>query len=218
MSTCVPPQGYTSAPTILTTLSFVALSAVLGVFWGLALSLARTSRNKLLYSVSTVYVEFFRGTPVLVQLFWIFFCLPIFLGMELSGFTSAVISLTLYSGAIISESFRAALKSIEKSQYDACEALGMSKLQELIFVVAPQAFLRATPNLLSNVVALFKESALVSAVGLADLMYVGQNIANRIARPIEPLTVVALIYFVIAFPLTRVVSFLEGRLLAVMRA
>ena len=203
---------------LVTTLQFVGLAVVLGLVWGFVLSLARSSTNPLIYWVSTVYVEFFRGTPVLVQLFWIFFCLPLFLGLELSGFVSAVIALSLYSGAITSESFRAALKSIEKSQFDACTALGLPAGVRTFYIVLPQAVLRAIPNLLSNVVSLFKESALVSAVGMADLMYVGQNIANNVARPIEILTAVALIYFAIGFPLTRAVSMVEGRLLKVVKA
>lgn len=203
---------------LLTTLQFVGLAVILGLIWGFVLSMGRTSNNLILYWTATLYVEFFRGTPVLVQLFWIFFCLPLFLGIEMSGFTSAVVALTLYSGAITSESFRAALKSIEASQFDACTALGLPKGVRTIFVILPQAVLRAIPNLLSNVVSLFKESALVSAVGMADLMYVGQNIANNVARPIEILTAVALIYFCIGFPLTRAVSMVEGRLLKVVKA
>ena len=203
---------------LLTTLQFVGLAVLAGLVWGFILSLGRTSSHVVVYGITTVYVEFFRGTPVLVQLFWVFFCLPLFLGVELSGFMSAIIALTLYSGAIISESFRAALKSIERSQFDACTALGLPATTRTLYVILPQAVLRAIPNLLSNVVSLFKESALVSAVGMADLMYVGQNIANNVARPIEILTVVALIYFVIGFPLTRAVTLVEGRLLKVVKA
>lgn len=202
---------------LLTTLKFVGLALFIGLVWGFLLSLARSASNRLVYWPATVYVELFRGTPVLVQLFWIFFCLPIFLGVDLPAFLSAVIALGLYSGAIISETFRSALKSIERSQFDACTALGLTGLQRGLYVILPQALLRSIPNLLSNSVSLFKESALVSAVGLADLMYVGQNIANSVARPIEILTVVALIYFCIAFPMTRVVGLIERRLLSVMK-
>ena len=203
---------------LLTTLEFVTVSVVLGLIWGFILSLGRTSSIKIIYGITTVYVEFFRGTPVLVQLFWVFFCLPLFLGVELSGFTSAIVALTLYSGAIISESFRAALKSIESVQYDASIALGLPASTRTLFVILPQALLRSIPNLLSNVVSLFKESALVSAVGMADLMYVGQNIANNVTRPIEILTAVALIYFAVGFPLTRAVSLVEKRLLKIVKA
>ncbi|WP_248446870.1 amino acid ABC transporter permease [Sinorhizobium meliloti] len=196
-----------------TTLKLTLICIVLGCALGFALALARTSKSAILRGVSSVYVEFFRGTPVLVQLFWIFFCLPLVLGVELSNMASGIIALTLYMGAISSETFRASLKSVGREQLDACVALGLSPWVRTTSVVLPQAVLRAAPTLLSNVVSLFKESALVSAVGMADLMFVGQNISNNTARPVEVLTVVALIYFVIAFPLTRAVTVLEQRIL-----
>ncbi|PCK86637.1 amino acid ABC transporter permease [Rhizobium sophoriradicis] len=195
------------------TIKLTIICVVLGCSLGFLVGLARTSRNIVLRAVAGVYVEFFRGTPVLIQLFWIFFCLPLILGVELSNLTSGVIALTLYMGAITSETFRASLKSIGREQLDACVALGLPQRVQVVNVVLPQAVLRAVPTLLSNCVSLFKESALVSAVGMADLMFVGQNISNNTARPVEVLTVVALIYFVIAFPLTRAVSLIEGRIL-----
>jgi polar amino acid transport system permease protein len=159
-------------------------------------------------------VEFFRGTPVLIQLFWIFFCLPLILDVELPNFISGVIALTLYMGAITSETFRASLKSVGREQLDACVALGLPRRVQVTSVILPQAVLRAIPTLLSNCVSLFKESALVSAVGIADLMFVGQNISNNTAKPVEVLTVVALIYFIIAFPIARAVTLVERRILA----
>nr|WP_199287235.1 amino acid ABC transporter permease [Rhizobium chutanense] len=195
------------------TIKLTLICIVLGCTLGFLVGLARTSRNPVLRVVAGAYVEFFRGTPVLIQLFWIFFCLPLLLGVELSNLASGVIALTLYMGAITSETFRASLKSIGREQLDACVALGLPNRVQVVNVVLPQAVLRAVPTLLSNCVSLFKESALVSAVGMADLMFVGQNISNNTARPVEVLTVVALIYFIIAFPLTRAVSLIEGRIL-----
>ncbi|MCG5478456.1 amino acid ABC transporter permease [Sinorhizobium alkalisoli] len=195
------------------TVKLTLICVVLGCSLGFFIGLARTSRSALLRAGSSIYVEFFRGTPVLVQLFWIFFCLPLILGVELSNLTSGVIALTLYMGAISSETFRASLKSIGPEQLDACVALGVPRRVQVTSVILPQAVLRAVPTLLSNCVSLFKESALVSAVGMADLMFVGQNISNNTARPVEVLTVVALIYFVIAFPLTRAVTLIERRVL-----
>jgi polar amino acid transport system permease protein len=195
------------------TIKLTVICVVLGCSLGFLVGLARTSRNLVLRAVSSLYVEFFRGTPVLIQLFWIFFCLPLILGVELSNLVSGVIALTLYMGAIASETFRASLKSIGGEQLDACVALGLPRRAQVLNVVLPQAVLRAIPTLLSNCVSLFKESALVSAVGMADLMFVGQNISNNTARPVEVLTIVALIYFIIAFPITRAVSLIEGRIL-----
>lgn len=196
-----------------TTIKLTLICVVLGASLGFLVGLARTAPSLIVRAVASVYVEFFRGTPVLIQLFWIFFCLPLVLGIELSNLASGVIALTLYMGAITSETFRASLKSVGREQMDACIALGLPRRVQVISVILPQAVLRAIPTLLSNCVSLFKESALVSAVGMADLMFVGQNISNNTARPVEVLTIVALIYFAIAFPLTRAVTLVEGRIL-----
>ncbi len=198
---------------LLMTLKVTGVCVVFGLLLGFVLSLMRTSSNKVIWAISTVYVEFFRCTPVLVQLFWFFFCLPLILNMEIGNFMSGVIALTLYMAAIASETFRSSLKSISTDQIDACTALGLSYSIKIIHVIMPQAFIRAIPTLLSNTVSLFKESALVSAVGMADLMFISQNISNTTARPVEVLTTTAFIYFIIAFPITRAVTRVESRLL-----
>lgn len=198
---------------LLASLGITGLCLILGLCLGFFISLMRISNNKFVYIISTAYVEFFRGTPVLIQLFWIFFCLPLILGTEISNFTSAVIALTLYMGAISSETFRASLNSIDKDQSDACIALGLGFWVKTVYVTLPQAILRAVPTLLSNSVSLFKESALVSAVGMSDLMYIGQNISSVTAKPVEMLTAIAIIYFIIAFPLTRAVTVVERKLI-----
>jgi polar amino acid transport system permease protein len=195
------------------TVQLTVVCVVLGTALGFLTGLARTSQSRLLRGVATAYVELFRGTPVLIQLFWIFFCLPLILGQELPNFVSAVIALTLFMGAITSETFRSSLRSVGREQLDACVALGLPRRVQVTSVILPQAVLRAVPTLLSNAISLFKESALVSAVGVADLMFVGQNISNNTARPVEVLTIVALVYFVIAFPLTRVVTVVEQKML-----
>jgi polar amino acid transport system permease protein len=196
-----------------TTIKLTLLCIVLGTTLGFVIGLLRSGTNRLVRAVLGFYVELFRGTPVLIQLFWIFFCLPLILGVELSNFASATIALTLYMGAITSETFRASLRSVGREQLDACVALGLPRRAQIVNVIMPQAVLRAAPTLLSNAISLFKESALVSAVGMADLMFIGQNISNNTARPVEVLTAVAAIYFIIAFPLTRVVTLLEQKLL-----
>ena len=198
---------------LMTTLGITGLCLILGLGLGFIVALLRLSSNPVVKAVTTLYVEFFRGTPVLIQLFWIFFCLPLILGFEISNFVSAVIALTLYMGAIVSETFRSSLRAIEKDQMDACVALGIGGFTKIFYVILPQAILRAIPTLLSNSVSLFKESALVSAVGMSDLMYIGQNISSLTFKPVEMLTAVAVIYFLIAFPLTRSVSWVERKLI-----
>ncbi|WP_449432393.1 amino acid ABC transporter permease [Pseudomonas putida] len=195
------------------TLAFTGVCAVLGSLLGFAVSMLRQVKLKLVRLPLTLYVEFFRGTPLLIQLFWVFFCFPVVFRLDIPPYVSVLIALTLYMGAITSETFRGALKSIASEQHDACTALGLTAKVKVLYVIFPQALLRAVPPLLSNVVSLFKESALISSVGVADLMFVGQNISNSTARPVEFLSAVAVIYFLVAFPLTRLVGVVEGRLL-----
>jgi polar amino acid transport system permease protein len=195
------------------TIAFTSSCAVMGSLAGFVLSLLRMSPSRPLKAVTTLYVEFFRGTPLLIQLFWVYFCFPVVFRVPIPPYVSVVISLTLYMAAITSETFRGALKSISSEQHDACIALNLSPQAKILYVIFPQALLRAIPPLLSNVVSLFKESALISSVGVADLMFVGQNISTSTARPIEFLTTVAIIYFAVAFPLTRLVGVVETRML-----
>lgn len=195
------------------TLAFTISCALLGSVMGFAVSLLRNVPTPLVRLPVTLYVEFFRGTPLLIQLFWVFFCFPVVFGLDIPPYVSVLIALTLYMAAITSETFRGALKSIAGEQHDACTALGLTSRVKVLYVVFPQALLRSVPPLLSNVVSLFKESALISSVGVADLMFVGQNISNSTARPVEFLSAVAVIYFLVAFPLTRLVGVFEGRLL-----
>lgn len=199
---------------LLATLKLTGISITLGCVLGFIVGSARSARSPLVRRVAGLYVEIFRGVPVIVQVFWIFFCLPLILDIEIPNTVSGVIALTLYMGALTSETFRASIRMIGREQLDACVALGLSPLVQMTSVVLPQAVLRAVPTLLSNCVTLFKESSLVSAVGLTDLMFVGQNISDNTAHPVEVLTAVALIYFVIAFPLTRLVTRVERRILA----
>lgn len=196
-----------------TTVRLSLICFFLGGVLGFAIAQARISKFATVRWPAQLYVEFFRGTPVLIQLFWIFYCLPLLIGIELSNFASAILSLTLYAGAIMSESFRSGQKSVGREQYDACHALGLSAWHRSIHVTLPQTVLRSIPILLSNGVSLFKESALISAVGMAELMFIGTTISNKTGRPVEILTTVALIYFVVAFPLTRIVALLERRVL-----
>lgn len=195
------------------TIAFTSSCAVIGSVAGFVLSLLRMSPSRWMKAATTLYVEFFRGTPLLIQLFWVYFCFPVVFRLPIPPYLSVVISLTLYMAAITSETFRGALKSISSEQHDACIALSLTPQAKILYVIFPQALLRAIPPLLSNIVSLFKESALISSVGVADLMFVGENISNSTAKPVEFLTTIAIIYFLVAFPLTRLVGLVETRLL-----
>jgi polar amino acid transport system permease protein len=191
-----------------------AICSAAGTVLGFFIALCQQSPFRIVRWAAALYVEVLRGAPTLITLFWVFFCLPIILGVEINAFWSSIIALTLYMGAITSESFRSALKSIGQDQYDASNALGLAPATRTLHVVAPQAVIRAIPNILSNVISLFKESTLVSAVGMVELMYTAQTISNITARPIEILTAVALIYFVIGYLFSWAVSWVELRIRA----
>jgi polar amino acid transport system permease protein len=199
---------------LLISLELSAICAFLGIILGFIVGVARQSRFVAIRTMSTVYVEVLRGSPVLITVFWIFFCLPLIVHVRFDAFTSSVLALTLYMAAVASESFRSSLKSVGRDQYDACSALGLTPVVRAIYVIAPQAVIRAIPTLLSNTVSLFKESSIVSAVGMVELMYTAQNISNITARPVEVLTTAALLYFVVGFVLTRIVNRLENRILS----
>jgi polar amino acid transport system permease protein len=195
------------------TVELTVASSIAGIVLGFIASLLRTYGTIPVRAVVTGYVEVFRGTPLLVQLFWFFFCLPLLLHVDIGVRAASLTTLSLYMGAITCETFRGSLASIGKEELDACVALGLGRMTRITHIVLPLTFIRAMPTLLSNVVSLFKESALVSALGMADLMFVSQNIANTSARPVEVLTTTALIYFAVAFPLTRCVSGIERKVL-----
>ena len=195
------------------TIAFTLGCAVVGSLGGFIVSLLRSSQNWFIKGTTTLYVEFFRGTPLLIQLFWMYFCLPVVFNVSIGPGVTVLLSLTLYMSAITSETFRGSLKSIASEQHDACVALGLSPSVKILYVIFPQSLLRATPPLLSNIVSLFKESALISSVGITDLMFVGQNISTNTARPVEFLTTVGFIYFLVAFPLTQLVGVVETRVL-----
>lgn len=201
---------------LILTLELTIVCGLASVFFGFLIGIGRKANVQPIRWICSLYVEVLRGTPVLITLFWVFFCFPIIFGVEFGPVMSSVIALTLYTSAITSESFRSALASIGQDQHDACKALGLSQYAKMVYVVAPQTVVRAIPNLMSNLVSLFKESALVSAVGVVELMYTAQNISNVTARPVEVLTTAALVYFVIGWSLTRLVNAAETRLLVKM--
>ncbi|PPA01327.1 amino acid ABC transporter permease, partial [Pseudomonas sp. MWU12-2312b] len=124
------------------TLVFTVGCAIMGSLCGFLLSLLRASRRRWLSVPAGLYVELFRGTPLLIQLFWVFFCFPVVFGIDIAPYVSVLLALTLYMTAITSETFRGALKSIPGEQHDACVALGLASWNKTVFVVFPQALLR----------------------------------------------------------------------------
>ena len=186
------------------------LSMLLGLPIGLLLSLARVQPARWLSIPAAVYVEVVRGTPLLVQILFIYFVLPTF-GLFLPAFSSGVIALTLNSAAYIGEIFRAGIISIDAGQMEAARSLGMSYAQAMQRIILPQTFRRVVPPMTNESIALLKDSSLVSVIGLTELARSGQELASRYAAPLTIWPVVALCYLVLTFPLTRVAQVLERR-------
>ncbi|MFC7552142.1 ectoine/hydroxyectoine ABC transporter permease subunit EhuC [Pseudoroseomonas wenyumeiae] len=194
--------------TLLFTVGIVALGLAVGLLAGLL----RLSRLAPLRWLAQAYVEVFRCTPVLVQLVWFYYALPILTGIEMSAITAATLALSLYGGAFYAEIIRGGINSIETGQTEAALALGMTPAQSMRRIVLPQALKRMVPPLMNQSIIQLKNTSLVSVLAVPDLLYQGQAVAHDTYRPLEIYSLVAVIYFVILFPLTLLVGRLERRL------
>lgn len=194
------------------TLEITALSGLCGVLLGLVVSLCRLSRGPALSSLALAYVTLFRGTPLLLQIFFIFYALPPLLGVRLGALTSGVLALSLNAAAYIAEIFRAAIQSIDPGQMEAARALGMSYPLALRRVILPQTFRRLVPPLVNELAALAKDSSLVSVLAIHEMLYQTNRIAATYLRPWEVYFWAALGYLSIVLTLTWLAGRLERRL------
>jgi ABC-type amino acid transport system permease subunit len=166
--------------------------------------------RRLLALPAAVYVELIRGTPLLVQILFIYFVLPA-AGVNLPARTSGILALTLNAAAYISEIIRAGIQSIDAGQMEAARSLGMSYWQAMRRIILPQTFRRVVPPLTNEGIALLKDSSLVSVIGLTELARTGQELASRYAAPLTVWPVVALLYLALTFPLARASQYLERK-------
>jgi polar amino acid transport system permease protein len=194
------------------TLLITAAVIVLGFLLAILVAAGRLARSPLINKPVAAYIEFFRGTPALVQLVWVYYCLPIVLGIELPSIASIVLALTLNVAAFYGEAIRAGIQAIPRDQSESADILGLSYVDKMRYVILPQGFRIIIPVVLSQSISLFKDTALVSTLGVADLMYQARVVATETYRPLEILTVAAMIYFVLAFPCTVATRLLELRL------
>ena len=194
------------------TLSITIFSLLIGLVFGLALALARISGWKIISWPAYVYIEFFRTTPPLVQIVWFYFVVPVIIGMELSAFLAASIALGLNIAAFLGEIFRAGIQGIDKTQIDATRVLGLSSKDSYRYVILPQAFRIVLPPTTTTIMLLMKGTSLATAIGTLELMRVGQLISLETFRPFEILTTVALIYFLITYPVAYGMRRLERKM------
>jgi His/Glu/Gln/Arg/opine family amino acid ABC transporter permease subunit len=191
------------------------LSMLVGAGVGLIVALARMSPIVPLRWLAAFYVDFLRSTPLLIQLVWVFFALPILLGFSLPPVTAGVATLGAYCGAYLAEIFRAGILSIALGQRHAALALGMTRIQVMTRVILPQAITRMLPPIASTLITLVKDSSLVSLISVAELMWAAQSLSSVTLAPVEILTGTGLIYVAICYPLSLVAELARRRYLAV---
>nr|WP_127018130.1 amino acid ABC transporter permease [Anoxybacter fermentans] len=197
---------------LLMTLELTVLAVAIGTVLGTLFGLMRVSKNKIFYFLASMYVDFFRGTPLLVQLFLVYMGLPQILGFPLDRFTAAIATLSLNSGAYIAEIVRAGIQSIDKGQWEAALSLGMNYQQMMRYVILPQAFKRIIPALGNEFIAMLKDSSLVAVISLEELLRKGQLIITRTFRPFEIYFAVAILYLLLTTLISRFIAYTERRL------
>lgn len=191
----------------------VALSLIAfvgGGLLGLLITLLRSTRHSVFTGVIKLYVELFQGTPLLMQLFLAFFGLSL-MGVEVSAWTAAVLSLTLFSSAFFHDIWRGCIESLPKGQWEACRTLGLSYLQTMRYIIAPQAARLAIAPTVGFSVQIVKGTALASIIGFVELTKAGTMLNNATFQPFKVFALVALLYFAICFPLSALARYLETR-------
>lgn len=193
------------------TIMLAFFTVIIGSIFGLLLSLMRLSKNRLLKFIGSAYVEFIRGTPLILQLYIIFYGLP-FLGVVLPGFSAGIIALSMNSAAYISEIVRAGIQSVDKGQMEAARSIGMKKPMAMRYIIIPQAIKTILPALGNEFITVIKESSIVSVIGIHDLMYNADTVRGNTFRVFEPLIIAALMYFALTFGLSKILAMFERRM------
>ena len=191
------------------TLMLSFITVILGLIGGIVLSIMKLSKFKILQNISGAYIAFIRGTPLLVQLYIVYYGLK-----DIPMFVAGVIAMSINSSASIAEIIRAGIMAVAKGQFEATKSLGMTGAMAYKEVILPQAFKNILPALGNEFIVLIKESAIVSVIGLHDLMYNVDTIRGITYKPFEPLIVAALIYFVLTAVLSKGFGVIERRLQA----
>ena len=195
----------------MTTLIYAAATILGGLVIGVICGSILLLRNPIFKAIPYTYVQIFRCTPLLVQIVWFFYALPIVINVFMPAWLAGGIGLTLYMGAFSTEIFRGGVMSIDKGQWQAGRALGMTYLQLMRRIILPQAATRMVPPFVNQSVLQLKNTSLLYVVAVPDLMYTSQIIVSETFRPLEGYTSVAIMYFILLYPLVKFASRLEAR-------
>ncbi|MBI0581328.1 amino acid ABC transporter permease [Neobacillus cucumis] len=192
------------------TMTFFAL--ILSSIIGLLIGIGGLSKNKTISFLCSVYLAWFRGTPLLVQLMILYYGLSIGLGLDLTATVAGVLGMGMYSGAYVSEIVRGSIQSIEKGQMEAGRSLGLSHWQTMRKIILPQALRRMLPPLANEFIALTKNSSLLSVITVPELMRAGNSIVSSNFKYFEIYIAIAVLYFVVNFMISKIISYFEKRL------
>jgi polar amino acid transport system substrate-binding protein len=193
------------------TLLLSIVTVIFGLILGVILVLMRLSKVKPLKWIAVAYIEFLRGTPLMVQLFIIYFGLPS-IGIEFPKFLAGAIALSLNSAAYLAEIFRAGIQSIDKGQLEAARSLGMGHSMAMRFIILPQALKQVLPAIGNEFVVIIKESSIVSLIGITDIMYQEEVVRGSTYAGLPPLLIAAVLYFILTFVCTKLLGIAERRL------
>ncbi|MDR1364480.1 MAG: amino acid ABC transporter permease [Oscillospiraceae bacterium] len=197
---------------IINTFKITGLSFIFGSIFGILIAIIKVSKFKILKLLARFYTSVFRGTPLLVQVFLIYFATPQIFNCDISSYNAAVIAFSFNSAAYISEILRGGIESIDRGQTEAAIALGVSRENAMLDIVFPQAIKNVLPALVNETIALLKESSLVSTIGMIDMMRAAQIAMNSTYLAFEPFLIVAILYYVLVMFFTFIASLLERRL------
>lgn len=193
---------------------YLSASAVIGgTFVGATIAIVRAVGVRPVNLAIRAYIELFRGTPLLMQLFFIYFGLPM-MGLQIDRFWAAFIALTLFTSAYVAEVFRSGIEAVPRGQTEAATALGMSFFQRLVYIISPQALRVALPSLIGVYVSVIKDTSLATVIGYNELTRRSMELVLRYGHPLEFFFSVCLLYFVICYPISKFSEHLERRLAA----
>ncbi|WP_196601516.1 amino acid ABC transporter permease [Pectinatus frisingensis] len=193
------------------TVKITLISVSMGIVIGMFVGIARVVKVKPVKWLAAVYVDFIRGTPLLVQIFIIYFALPMVLGIHMDPFFAAITACSINSGAYVAEIFRAGIQAVDEGQMEAGRSLGLTWTQTMQYIIVPQAFKSVIPPLGNEFIALLKDSSLVSVIGFEELTRRGQLIIARTYGSLEIWVTVAFLYLIMTLTISRLVAYLERR-------
>jgi polar amino acid transport system permease protein len=197
---------------LLVTIFYTVTTVVAGLVIGLSVGILRTNSPRWISIPLRFYIEVFRCTPLLVQLVWVYYALPVLIGVDMTPAMACFVALSLYAGSFYAEIFRGGIEAVDTGQWEAGRAIGMRRGKIFRRIVLPQAIQVMIPSFINQTIMQLKNTSLVSVVAVGDLLYQGSVITATSYRPLEVYTTIAVLYFAVLFPLTLIADQIELRM------